>query len=114
MKILFSSYHNYLDSYSGAAITTREILRYLSRRGDEVHVLCGPLFDSHTSNEDVLIERMRSVSDGYVTRTGSLSFHGRSTSEASLPRYSFPLARTRKRPVISYRAVMATRILRSL
>ena len=80
MKILFSSYHNYLDSYSGAAITTREILRYLSRRGDEVHVLCGPLFDSHTSNEDVLIERMRSVSDGYVMRTGSLSFHGRSTS----------------------------------
>ena len=43
--LLFSSYHNYLDGSSGAAITTRAVLLSLVRAGWRVRTLCGAFFD---------------------------------------------------------------------
>ena len=51
MTVLFSSFHNYLDFSSGAAITTREILIELARRGRRVATLCGALFDRRDFSE---------------------------------------------------------------
>lgn len=45
MKLLFSSISNYLDVGSGAAISTRETLLELARRGHRVRVFCGTVFD---------------------------------------------------------------------
>ena len=50
--LLFSSFHNYLDQGSGAAISAREVLRELARRGWRVRVLCGSLFDDATADEN--------------------------------------------------------------
>ena len=49
--LLFSSFHNYLDQASGAAISVREVLRELARRGWRVRVLCGSFFDDATADE---------------------------------------------------------------
>ena len=49
--LLFSSFHNYLDQGSGAAISAREVLRELARRGWRVRVLCGSFFDDATADE---------------------------------------------------------------
>lgn len=45
MILLFSSISNYLDVGSGAAISTRETLLALVRRGHAVRVFCGAIFD---------------------------------------------------------------------
>ena len=44
-KILFCSYHSYLDPTSGAAIATRDLLEMLSAQGWECAVLSGPDLD---------------------------------------------------------------------
>lgn len=46
MRVCFTSFHNYLDFSSGAAISMREVCLDSVRRGHAVSVLCGPLFDS--------------------------------------------------------------------
>lgn len=50
--LLFSSFHNYLDQGSGAAISAREVLRELARRGWRIRVLCGSFFDDATADEN--------------------------------------------------------------
>jgi len=42
LRLLFASWHNYLDPSNGASISTREVLLGLSRRGWQVATLCGP------------------------------------------------------------------------
>ena len=54
MRILFSSIHNYLDLGSGAAVTTREELLELVRRGHQARTLCGALFDGVRVGEEEL------------------------------------------------------------
>lgn len=44
-RIFYSSYHNYFDMSSGAAISARAVLLALARRGWRVRVLCGSFFD---------------------------------------------------------------------
>jgi glycosyltransferase involved in cell wall biosynthesis len=44
-RLLFCSYHGYLDPSSGAALTTRELLELLAERGWRCEVLCGPRLD---------------------------------------------------------------------
>lgn len=44
-RLLFSSWHNYLDPSNGASITAREILLALARRGWKVVTFCGPTLD---------------------------------------------------------------------
>ena len=44
-RLLFASYHCYLDPSSGAALATRDLLRMLAVRGWECRVLCGPQLD---------------------------------------------------------------------
>ena len=58
MRYFFSSLHNYLDIGSGAAVTTREELLALSRRGHEARTLCGALFDGEGSGEEELVRTL--------------------------------------------------------
>ncbi len=44
-RILFASYHCYLDPSSGAALSTRDMLEMLTARDWPVRVFCGPLLD---------------------------------------------------------------------
>ncbi len=44
-RLLFASYHCYVDPSSGAAVSTRELLRLLSQAGWSVRALCGPRLD---------------------------------------------------------------------
>jgi glycosyltransferase involved in cell wall biosynthesis len=44
-RVLFCSYHSYLDPSSGAALSTRELLEMLASHGWECAVLCGPELD---------------------------------------------------------------------
>ncbi len=76
MRLFFSSYHNYLDMSSGAAISARSVLLELARSGWEIRVLCGAFFDNTNANEQTLydvlkrygilysVERKRAVIDG--------------------------------------------------
>src|SRR5262249_46816541 len=48
---LFSSYHNYFDSSSGAALATRDLLEMLAARGTPCGVLCGAKADFERASE---------------------------------------------------------------
>ena len=52
MRLLFSSFHNYLDGSNGASITSKEELHYLCKRGHKVSTFCGGGFDSTRHSED--------------------------------------------------------------
>ena len=58
MRILFSSIHNYLDLGSGAAVTTREELLELVRRGHQARTLCGSFFDGVRVGEEELVKTL--------------------------------------------------------
>ncbi len=45
MRLLFCSYHCFVDPSSGAALATRDLLESLAGRGWECRVLCGPHLD---------------------------------------------------------------------
>lgn len=45
-RLLFASYHAYLDDSSGAALSTRDLFEDLTAHGWECRVACGPRFDS--------------------------------------------------------------------
>ncbi|MBQ9372442.1 MAG: glycosyltransferase family 4 protein [Thermoguttaceae bacterium] len=51
MTFLYSSYHNYLDFSSGAALSMREVLLELARSGARVRALCGTFFDTNEVGE---------------------------------------------------------------
>ncbi len=50
-RLLFASYHCYVDPSSGAAVSARELLWMLAGNGWDVRTFCGPLLDFE---EDVL------------------------------------------------------------
>ncbi len=52
-KILFVSYHCYLDSSSGAAVSSRDMMRVLARLGYRVEVLSGSLFDAPLDGDPI-------------------------------------------------------------
>jgi glycosyltransferase involved in cell wall biosynthesis len=56
-RLLFCSYHSYVDPSSGAAIATRDLLEMMVRRGWPCGVLCGPQldFESGMSFERLLL-----------------------------------------------------------
>lgn len=58
-SLLFSSFHNYLDQGSGAAISARAVLRELVRRGWRVRVLCGSFFDDATVDETTFYANLK-------------------------------------------------------
>ncbi|MBQ2791026.1 MAG: hypothetical protein IJE97_15425 [Thermoguttaceae bacterium] len=47
-RVLFASWHWYLDQSNGASITTRETLLALARRGWDVKTFCGAATDFFT------------------------------------------------------------------
>lgn len=55
-RILVALYHSYFDTSSGAAISLRDMMEALARRGWEVRVLTGPRldFENPKSNEELL------------------------------------------------------------
>lgn len=44
-RLLFASYHAYLDQSSGAALSTRDLFEDLAAHGWECRVACGPKLD---------------------------------------------------------------------
>lgn len=60
MRLLFSSYHNYFDQASGAAISTRSVLLELAQRGWDVRVFCGSFFDSAVIDEASFLKTLTS------------------------------------------------------
>ena len=85
MKILFSSNHNYLDVGSGAAVTTREELLELVRRGHKARTLCGALFDGVRSGEEELVKTL--------SRMGIPAQRSLTTAEVGGARLTFKLYR---------------------
>ncbi len=68
-RLLFASYHCYLDPSSGAAVSVRTLLQQLAASGWETRTLCGPALDfDHAENvrqllaDEQLICRERFVS----------------------------------------------------
>ncbi|MDO5308841.1 MAG: glycosyltransferase [Planctomycetia bacterium] len=56
-KILFASWHFYLDQSNGASITVRELLRALSRQGDDVSTFCADAMDyNRQASLDAILE----------------------------------------------------------
>ena len=51
-RMLFASYHSYVDPSSGAALSARELLGMLAQNGWDVCTFCGPLLDFEEA-EDV-------------------------------------------------------------
>src|SRR3954469_10918514 len=68
-RLLFCSYHCYLDPSSGAALSVRDLFRLLGRRGWECQVFCGPLMDFESKQS--LPELMRSQGLAFEVRQGS-------------------------------------------
>lgn len=85
MKILFSSNHNYLDVGSGAAVTTREELLELVRRGHKARTLCGALFDGVRFGEEELVKTL--------SRMGIPAQRSLTTAEVGGARLTFKLYR---------------------
>ena len=85
MRILFSSCHNYLDVGSGAAVTTREELLELVRRGHKARTLCGALFDGVRAGEEELVKTLG--------RLGTPAQRSRTTVEVGGVRLTFKLYR---------------------
>lgn len=58
-RILVALYHSYIDTSSGAAISLRDLMEALVKRGWEVRVLSGPRldFEEHKTNEALLREQ---------------------------------------------------------
>ena len=72
-RLLYSSYHNYLDGTSGAAVSTRETLLELSRQGWEVKTFCGSFFDGkdppyHSLSQSLATHRLQPQFEKYQSR----------------------------------------------
>lgn len=55
-RLLFCSYHSYLDPASGAARSTRDLLELLAARGWNCAVLSGPLLDGATATPEAVLQ----------------------------------------------------------
>jgi len=78
-KFLFSSYHNCFDPYSGAAVSTRALLRAAARNGWRTRAFCGPLCDSPETNDQTIVELVKRIDPNYSVRSASFAFQGRKT-----------------------------------
>ena len=76
-KVLFGSYYNYLDQTSGAAISTRALLRALSRRGYNARVFCGPFFDDLQMNERAFFQTLARLETQVAVKEYNARFDGR-------------------------------------
>lgn len=68
-RILFCSYHNYLDPSNGAARCVRDLFELLTPRGWQCAVICGPQLDFEEGKpvEQFLAERRLEVQSGPLT-----------------------------------------------
>lgn len=64
-RLLFSSYHSYLDPGSGAALATRDLLELLTRHGWDCAVLCGPDVDTLAGTNPADVLRAENVAFQY-------------------------------------------------
>ena len=79
-NLLFSSYHNYLDGASGAALTTRAQLLALSRAGWRVRTLCGSFFDGGQRAEEAFYNTARRLRLRVTREKYEATFDGKSRS----------------------------------
>ena len=66
-RLLFCSFHCYVDPSSGAALATRDVLELLAGRGWKGQVLCGPLLDFEETLP--LEQHLRKLNLSYQVRT---------------------------------------------
>ena len=81
-RMLFASYHCYLDPSSGAAIATRDLLELLASHGWGVRVFCGPTLD---------FERRESLAQ--LLSDQGIAFEERTCRQGGGPSPPAPLAR---------------------
>ena len=86
MRVLFSSCHNYLDPTSGAAISTRALLRELVKRGVETRVFCGSFFDAPDFSMKDFTDLLSRQGVRAAVETRRVTLDGRS-SEFKLARF---------------------------
>ncbi len=73
-KILFASWHFYLDPSNGASITARSLLFELARRGWDVRTYCGASFDYRRSGSSSFAALRRIKTRGRVEVGGDVPF----------------------------------------
>ncbi|MCL2349709.1 MAG: glycosyltransferase [Planctomycetaceae bacterium] len=74
-RLLFASYHFYLDPSNGASITTREILLALTKLGWDVHTFCGCGLDFQHSQSILQLLADRNIKPKRIVKnSGSVSF----------------------------------------
>ena len=69
-RILFSSYHSYLDPSSGSTISLRDLFQLLMARGWECQAFCGPQLDYELRKS--IPELFHEVGIAYQQRRGSV------------------------------------------
>lgn len=74
--LLFSSLHNYLDPASGAAISTRAVLKLLARNGWRVRVFCGTAFDGNDMTSERFDALLRNLARDRREETYDYSYRG--------------------------------------
>ena len=79
MTFLYSSYHNYLDFSSGAALSMREVLLELARSGARVRALCGAFFDTIDVGEREYLATLNALGIEGVVQEKRVMLNGSST-----------------------------------
>ncbi len=80
MPFLYSSYHNYLDFSSGAALSMREVLLELARSGARVRALCGAFFDAIDVGEREYLATLNALGIEGVVQEKRVMINGSPTS----------------------------------
>ncbi len=80
MRVLFGSYHNYLDFSSGAAISTRSTLKALAQNGWKISVFNGPAFDATRFGVDPLQVIARQINSSITVQRLKTTLDGQSIS----------------------------------
>ena len=74
-RLLFASYHFYLDPSNGASITAREMLLALAKRGWDVTTFCGCGLDFHDEHNPMQLLADRNIVPGQIVKNqGSVPF----------------------------------------
>jgi glycosyltransferase involved in cell wall biosynthesis len=98
-RLLFSSYHCYLDPSSGAAHSLRDLFPLLAERGWECRVFCGPHLDyEHGGSLEQLLTEQELPYDIRPGTVGSLPFACIDYRQGAVPVTIFTPAAT-ERPV---------------
>src|SRR5258708_39122018 len=76
-RLLFSSYHCFLDSSSGAALSLRDLATFLTQRGWDCSVLSGPQLDFEEEvSLEILLQEQQFPYQIHPLQWGTSAFAG--------------------------------------